>query len=110
MVILYAYDKRPVIRHRKCNLISSGATKDIFTCCGIYGVKPGYTPNSPCAHLSCIFIACITVWSVMIHGIEDMTHLFLCFPGFSKIGIHICNMVAGLISMGILTDESTDIR
>ena len=63
----------------------------------------------PCRHLSTVFITDDTVRLICIEVAHDETNLFRSFPLFAGICIEIGYVMARLIAMRILSDQTGDI-
>ena len=92
------------------SLIKEWRTKDITTSGRLNLIETQGRKDVPSRHLTHIFIATQTINIIMIHRIEHLADTRSGFPRLTGIVIEIDNMVAGLVSMRILSDQTRYIR
>ena len=86
-----------------------GRTEDILGTDGIHRIESHGREHIPGRHLSAVVVAAQSVWLGKILGVEDLTHKFCRTFGTSCHGIEVYNVVARLVSVRILANESAHI-
>ena len=86
-----------------------GRTEDILGTDGIHRIESHGREHIPSRHLSAVVIAAQSVWLGKILGVEDFAHKFCRTFGTSCHGIEVYNVVARLVSVRILANESAHI-
>ena len=83
-----------------------GRAQDVFSGYRINGIEAQGAEDVPCRHLSAVIIAAQTVGSGVIEAVEHFTNQFGGSARLACDGVEICHVVARLVAMGILSDES----
>ena len=85
------------------------ATKDEHTVRGVHLVEAQRRHDVPSGHLTTVLITNHTLRLVGVEDILDIAHLLRGLPLLTGIGIEVSHMMARLVTMCILTDQTTDV-
>ena len=103
--------------NRKCfavadvdsGFLNNGTTQLITSTARLHLIESHSREQIPSRHLTNVLITAKTGWLIIIKFGHDLTSTLLRLPRLTHIIIHIYNVVAGLITVSILTNQSRDV-
>ena len=103
-------DERLAVAYIETCLVELGRTDDVLAACGLFLIQADRRQHIPCRPLAHVLVAAQAVKVVAVlftqHAADELSR----FLGLSHVIIHIDDVVAGLVTVGILADQATHVR
>ena len=86
-----------------------GCAEDEAAAAGLHLIESEGGEDVPCRHLSDVLVAAEAVGCGVVELSHDVAQLGCGLPWLSGVVVEVDDMVAGLVAVGILSDESADV-